>query len=104
MPGVNFYSVLTTTAIVASSSGTGYYPFLFNARSVTIENLGSKTIWAGFDACSTAASTSDPLITTCADHTLKVFTFPESAAARKVTIFATSTVAGDLQFGITAIG
>ena len=99
-----FYSVLTTGAIVASSSGSGYYPFLFNANQVIIENVGSKNIWAGFDACSTAASTGDPLISTCSLGVPKTFTFADWTSVRKVCIFATSTVAGEVQFGITAIG
>lgn len=99
-----FYSVLTTVEIVASSSGTGYYPFLFNANQVTIENLGAKNIWAGFDVCSTAASTGNLLISTCSLGAPRTFTFADWTSVRKVCIFATSTVAGEVQFGITAIG
>lgn len=99
-----FYSVLTTGAIVASSSGSGYYTFGFHASQVTIENLAAANIWAKFDACSTAASTSDPLITTCDDARVKTFQFTDWRPVHQVTIFATSTTAGAVQFGITAMG
>lgn len=104
MSATNFFSVLTTTAIVASSSGTGYHTFGFWASQVTLENVGSIRIWAAFDACSTAASCSDVLVAACDQHHLKTLNFTDWRPVHRVTIYATSTVAGDVQYGVSAIG
>ena len=97
----SYYNVLTTTAVVASSSGSGYYPLGIQARYLSIQNYSNVPIWVKIDACSTAASTSDIVITACENARTKSFEFGDTwSFASKVTIFATSTVAA--QFSIYA--
>jgi hypothetical protein len=88
----SYYNILTTTVIVASSSGSGYYPLGISARYLMIQNYAATPLWAKIDACSTAASTSDIIITGCENARTKSFQFGDSFSfASKVTIVTTST-------------
>jgi len=88
----SYYNVLTTTVINASSSGTGYYPLGIQARYLTVQNYGATPIWVAIDACSTAASTSDIIVTACEHVRSKSFVFGDSwSFASKLTIKTTST-------------
>lgn len=89
----SYYNVLTTSVIVASSSGSGYYPLGgIKARYLTIENYSAKPLWVALDACSTAISTADIIITSCEDVRSRSFSFGDTwSYVQKVTIGTTST-------------
>lgn len=100
-----YFSVLSTTPIVSSSSGSSFYPFGFAARRVEIENLGAteKPIYVKLGSSSTG-STGDLVVTSCVSGLPNMITIDlgEGFRFEQVRLFATST-AGN-QFAIRAVG
>ena len=97
------YSVLSTSPIVSSSSGSSFFPFGFNANHIEVENLGTLPMWVKLGSSSTG-STGDLCVTSCVSGLPNMITVDLgiNQYADQVRVFATST-AGN-QFCIRALG
>jgi len=98
----SYYNTLTTSVIVASSSGSGYYTMGIKARYLTIQNYGATPIWVAIDAASTAASTSDIIVTACEHVRSKSFVFGDSWSFASALTVKTTSTADVPQFSIYA--
>ncbi len=98
---VQTYSVQTTAGVVASSSGAGWFPFGFRARTVRVDNMGTVPIWVKLDTTATG-STADVQVHSCSPFNWQQFQFGDALRVRQVTLFATSTSAS--QATVTAVG
>lgn len=82
-----------STGIVASSSGANFQ-IGFRPQILRIENFGAVDLWVKFGTTSTAASTGDVFISSCADHRVLQFVFESRPLPiGQFSIFATSTAA-----------
>lgn len=100
---IRSFSVLSTTPIVSSSSGSSFFPFGFDARRVEVENLGTVPMWVKLGSSSTG-STGDLCITSCVSGLPNFIQIDlgEGYRVNQVRLFATSTAAN--QFCIRALG